>query len=78
MATHLMKIMETYLMKLSLVLDDFINDVNLLFYKQLRSTGESNFSKGQNNDEKGVLQGIRGFVKEKACMHAKKYVPSRI
>ena len=52
-------------MKLSLMLDKFINDVNLKFYKQLRSTRERNISKGQNNDENCVSQSIHGFVKAK-------------
>ena len=56
-----MKMMATYLMKLFLMLDTYIDDVNMMC---------------KNNDEKGVLQGIRGFVKEKACMHVEKYVPS--
>ena len=57
-----MKMMATYLMNLFLMLDEFINDVNMMFYKQLRSSRERNISKGQNNDEKCVTQSIRGFV----------------
>ena len=66
------------LLKMFLMLDEFINDVNLMFYKQLRSTREGNISEGQSNYEKCVFQGIHEIVKEKARMHADKYVTSRV
>ena len=61
MATHLMKMMKTYLMKLCLI-EYVLDEVNLMYLQCVQKAMKKGIQHVLDLDEKSMSQGIRGSV----------------
>ena len=61
MATHLMKMMATFLMKLCLI-EYVLDEVNLMYLQCVQKAMKKGIQHVLNLDEKSMSLGIRGFA----------------